>query len=65
MKSVVTLVDVVAVLAAEVITLGVGALLGELVGPGSAAVKDIVPLLALWLPISLISFASLRWVGVP
>jgi hypothetical protein len=47
LNSVVAFVDVVAVLAADVVTQGVGAFLRELVGPGSATVKDIVPLLAL------------------
>ena len=59
LKSIVAFVDVVAVLAAEVVTLGIGALLGKIVDPGSAAVKNIISLRTLWLSIGLISLVFL------
>lgn len=59
LESVVAFVDVVAVLAADVVIYGVGAFLRDLVDPGFAAVKDIVPLPAVWLFVGLISLVFL------
>jgi len=49
LQSVVAFVDVGAVMALAVVIQRVGTFLGELVGIGFAAVKDIVSLFALWL----------------